>query len=423
MEELMEMSKKEIDRHRVILKLKDGLITQKQAAILLNLKSDRQIRNLLTNYIKYGLQGLLSKRRKQTSNRAFKSEFKNQVMALVHERYPDFGPTLAKEKLLEYHKISISEETLRQWMIKAHLWIPKTKRINIHPSRARRELFGELIQIDGSMHHWFEERGDFCTLIVFIDDATSKITGLHFCKSECLEGYFSVLKKHILRYGRPLSLYSDRHAIFGGPDRVHQAQFKRALDELNIGNILARSPQAKGRVERVNRTLQDRLIKEMRLRGINNIEDANQFIPEFIEDFNKKFSKEPRGQIDAHRPLDSDCDLERTLTRCETRTLSKDLVFSIHSKFYKIVEPEMINRLRRKKIDIRIRIDGTFKVYYDNKILKHEDLYNIIEKTPTINFKEKMIWEPKQKTKPKLQHPWKQQSYNEMLMRKDRKVI
>jgi hypothetical protein len=242
-------------------------------------------------------------------------------MALVKECYPDFGPTFAVEKLFEYHRIKLSNETLRKWMIEEHLWISKKKRNHIHPQRPRREYFGELIQIDASHHRWFEDRADKCALIVFIDDATSKITSLNFCPSECLEGYFSALEIHVKKYGRPLSLYSDRHAIFGGSDRIHHAQFIRALKELKIESILARSPQAKGRVERLNQTLQDRLIKEMRLRNISTIDEANRYLPKFIEEFNEKFSKKPRGQFDAHRPLDSDYDLKRSLTRCEIRTI------------------------------------------------------------------------------------------------------
>ena len=208
-------------------------------------------------------------------------------------------------------------------MIQDHIWIPRKKRSRIYPLRPRRDYFGELVQIDASIHYWFEDRGNKCALIVFIDDATSKITSLFFCPTECLEGYFIALKNHILKYGRPIGLYSDRHAIFGGADCIHHAQFIRAIKELDIKSILARSPQAKGRVERANQTLQDRLVKEMRLRNINNIEDANRYLPEFIGTYNEKFSKEPRGQFDAHRPLDSGFDLERTLTRCEIRTLSK----------------------------------------------------------------------------------------------------
>jgi hypothetical protein len=413
MQEIVEMSKKELDRHHIIKKLLSKQLTQKKAAELLNLKSDRQVRNLLTNYKQNGVKGLISKKRGKPSNRSYDYIFKSRVMALVREKYPDFGPTFATEKLFEYHNITISEETLRKWMISEHLWVQKKKRVCIHPLRPRREFFGELIQIDASHHHWFEDRGDKCALIVFIDDATSKITSLHFCATECLQGYFTALKDHVIKYGRPMALYSDRHAIFGGSDRIHHAQFIRAIKELGIESILARSPQAKGRVERMNQTLQDRLIKEMRLRNICSIEEANQYNKEFIEDFNKKYSKEPRGQADAHRPLASGYDLERTLTRCEMRTLSKDLSFSFYNTTYQILETSMVNRLRNKKIEIRTSLEGKMRVFYEDKELSYMPLMQYRDKHTILDCKEKLLWQPgRGNTHPQgNDHPWKKYGY------------
>jgi hypothetical protein len=409
--EILEMSKKELDRYHVIKKLLDKQITQKKAAEVLNLKSDRQVRNLLYSYKKHGTKGLISKQRGKPSNRSYDSKFKSQIMALIRERYPDFGPTFAAEKLSEYHSITVSEETLRKWMIEDHLWISRKSRSHIHPLRPRRDCFGELIQIDASHHHWFEDRANKCALIVFIDDATSKITSLFFCASECLQGYFTGLKEHIIKYGRPLGLYSDRHSIFGGSDKIHHAQFIRALKELNIQSILARSPQAKGRVERVNQTLQDRLVKEMRLRNICSIEDANHYLPDFMEEFNKKFSKEPRGQFDAHRPLDSGYDLERILTRCEIRTLSKDLSFSFHNTKYQILEPSLINRLKNKRIEIRQKQDETIRIFYNDKELKCIPALEYNNDLIVLDSKEKLVWYPNQGGHPIKNHPWKRYAY------------
>lgn len=413
------MSQREIDRYSLLKQVMSKQITQVKAAQLLGI-SDRQVRNLLNAVIIEGSKGIVSKKRGKVSNRALNLKFKGQIMALVRERYPDFGPTLASEKLLEYHNLRISAETLRKWMIKEHLWVSRKQKPHIYPLRLRRECFGELIQIDGSHHHWFEDRGDKCVLIVFIDDATGKLTSLFFCPSECLAGYFTALQSHIIQYGRPLGLYSDRHAIFGGSDKIHHAQFIRALNELEIESILAQSPQAKGRVERVNQTLQDRLVKEMRLRNICSMEDANLYLPQFMEEFNKKFSKEPRGQVDTHRPLASDCDLERILTRCEIRTLSKDLSFSFHNRTYQILESNNINRLKNKKIEIRQKNDGTFKVFYEHKELKYILLEEYIEKE-VLNAKEKLMWEPKNRYTPNRQHPWKGYSYNMSCKNKLRK--
>ena len=185
-------------------------------------------------YQNMGAKGLISKRRGKKSNRAYSLEFENRIISIIHEKYDDFGPTFAREKLFENHDISISVETLRKLMIKHHLHLPREKKGKVHRSRLRRENFGELIQIDASIHDWFEGRSDKCALIVFIDDATSLVTSMHFHKSECLEAYFKALHKHLIQYGRPLGVYSDRHAIFGGADHIQNAQLVRAFKELDV---------------------------------------------------------------------------------------------------------------------------------------------------------------------------------------------
>ncbi len=405
MEEILQMSEKEIDRYHIIRQVLSKQITQIKAAELMGIKP-RQLRNLIGAVKKSGKKGLISKRRGKTSNRAYHRKFKSQVMALVRERYPDFGPTFVAEKLEEYHTIKISEETLRSWMTQEKLWIPRKRRSRNHPPRLRREYFGELIQIDASTHPWFEDRGTKCALIVFIDDATSKVTALHFCPSESLNGYFNGLRKHVTKYGKPRGLYSDRHAIFGGGDHIYQAQFIRVLKELDIESLLASSPQAKGRVERVNRTLQDRLVKEMRLRNIVNIEDANKYLEEFLEKFNQKFSKEPRGQFDAHRPLEVGVDLDRILTRLEMRTVSKDLCVSIDNTYYKIMEPAIPNRLKKQKIEVRWKQDGGFRLFFKDKELKYIPVGEYTEKT-ILNSKEKLVWNPGRGGKPGSNHPWR----------------
>jgi len=412
MSEVFQMSEKELDRVCVIKKVIAKEITQYTAANLLGLQSDRQIRNLVQSYKQFGPQSLISRQRGQKSNRMYPPEFKQDVLQLVRTTYHDFTPQLVSEQLLKTHDIRLSRETLRKWMTDAHLHIPRSVRKKIHPLRSRRALFGELIQIDASIHDWFEGRHQKCALIVFVDDATSKITAAYFCPNECLEGYFVALKSHILRYGRPLALYSDRHAIFGGNEKIQNAQFIRALKDLDVRSILAGSPQAKGRVERANRTLQDRLIKEMRLNGISDIEAANQYLPSFIEEYNKKFSKEPMGSVDAHRPLASGCDLEQHLTRCEERTLSKNLSFSFYNTYYQILEPQMSNRLAKKRVKIYIRTDGSLRVFYGSKELKFSLLSEYREEKVTLNIKEKLTWEPKPKKKVSKNHPWRRWNPN-----------
>jgi len=414
------MTQKEIFRINIIQQVNDCLITQVKAAEILKL-TDRQIRNLIRIFQTEGPKGLVSKKRGRKSNRAYSFEFEDKVISLVSSKYEDFGPTFAKEKLAENHGIMISVETLRKLMIKHNLHIPNEKPTRVHQSRPRRENFGELIQIDASIHDWFEGRGDKCALIVFIDDATSMVTSLHFHKSECLESYFIGLKSHLMRYGRPLGIYSDRHAIFGGSDKIKHAQLVRAFDELTIDSILARSPQAKGRVERANRTLQDRLVKEMRLRNISNIEDANAFLEEYSGIFNEKFSKEPRGQIDTHRPLDSGHNLDYILTRREERTVSNSLSISFYNKKIKIMEPNMVNRLKKKRVSVIERNGGAIEVYYQGKLLASAPAEEVVCEKRILDYKDKILWKPKPQS-PKKSHPWKKYGYQIHLSNKIKKI-
>ncbi len=406
------MTEKEMYRSYIIQQVNDRHITQVKAAEILKI-SDRQVRNLLLFLQKEGPKGLISKKRGKRSNNSISAEVEDAVISTILERYDDFGPTFAQEKLVKNHNIKISVESVRKMMIKHGLYEPSERKGNVHQTRPRREFFGELIQIDASIHDWFEGRGDKCALIVFIDDATSKITGLHFHKSECLDAYFQTLESHLLEYGRPLGIYSDRHAIFGGAERIKHAQLCRAFKELDIEGILARSPQAKGRVERVNRTLQDRLIKEMRLKGISNIEDANIYLKEYLEIHNNKFSKEPRGQIDTHRPLDSSHDLRFVLASREQRTLSKSLSISFYNKKINILEPNMINRLKYKKVNVIERKNGKIEVYYRGKLLKTafaEEVESEARESKILDYKDKNLWKPRGGM-PSKDHPWKKYGY------------
>jgi hypothetical protein len=222
-------------------------------------------------------------------------------------------------------------------MATAGIWLTRAKRLpKVHQPRHRRSCFGELVQIDGSPHAWFEERGARCTLLVYVDDATGKLMELRFVKSESTFDYFASTVTYLGRHGKPVAFYSDKHSIFrlchqGATGRADgETQFGRALTELNIDIICANSPQAKGRVERMNKTLQDRLVKELRLRGISNMEDGNAFLPEYTEDYNRRFGREPQNPHDAHRPLQDGDDLSRIFSWQEERTLSRNL--TVHFK-------------------------------------------------------------------------------------------
>ncbi len=402
MKEYLTMSNKELERYRVLTLVLHKKLSQVKASELLNI-TDRQIRNLLKTLNKEGPKGLISKKRSSPSNRCIDSTKKLKIMKIVSDKYPDFTPTFATEKLQENHNINISRETLRQWMIAVHLWIPNQKARKKHQLRQRRQYFGELIQGDGSFHDWFEGRRDKCVLLVFIDDATSKITCLKFCEREGLEGYFEILKDHLEKYGKPLALYTDRFSVFEATrEKESLTQFKRALNALNIEWIGAKSPQAKGRVERCNRTLQDRLIKEMRLRNISDIEHANAYLEEFIEHHNNKFSKEPMKTTNLHRPLEQEVDLHRTLSRFEERTLTKDLIFQYNSTHFKISDPT-IKCFSGQKIEIRSKGNEEIRVYVRDKEVEVKPLHQIYEETT-----KELHWESREDWRQKKDHPWKQ---------------
>jgi transposase len=286
--ELVTMSAKEIDRGDLIRRVLEKRLKQAQAAELLGV-TVRQVKRLCRAFKRDGLPGMVSKKRGRPSNRRLRPELQAHAVALVRERYHEFGPKLAHEKLLELHDVRVGRETLRKWLVEAGVWKTRAERLpKAHQSRNRRLRLGELVQIDGSDHEWFEARGPRCTLLVFVDDATGKLMQLRFVETESAFDYFDATIAYLRTHRRPIAFYSDKHSIF----RVHKdgtagkakgvSQFGRALRDLNIEIICANSPQAKGRVERMNKTLQDRLVKELRLQGISTMKAANAFVPQFI---------------------------------------------------------------------------------------------------------------------------------------------
>ena len=402
------MSAKEIDRLSILSKVMVKELKQVKAAQLLGL-STRQVRNLLNSLVKEGKRGIISKKRGVTSNRAFSKDFKSSVLALVRERYEDFGPTLASEKLEELNAKRVSKETLRQWMIEGYIWIPRKNKKREYLSRKRKECFGELIQTDGSAHHWFGDDEPKANATVIIDDATGRITSLYFSPAETLDAYYKALEHHLKRYGRPRALYTDRYAVFQAPNKWGVTNMQRSLNSLDIKLILANSPQAKGRVERANRTLQDRLIKEFRLRGIKTIGEANNFAPVFLEKHNEKFSKKPMSEVDAHRPLEG-YDLQRLLCREETRILLSGCIFQYKNTFYKVQAPKGVKEMKGRKIEIRKIEEGQLRVFMSGKELKVEKAENIISPPEVMSRKELMVWRDKKVRVPKKDDPWR--SYN-----------
>jgi transposase len=354
-------------------------LTQKEAAGLLGV-SERQVKRIWKRYKASGLSGIQLKH--VGKNRSFDATFKEQVLAVVRGRYADFKPTFASEKLAEIENLKVNRETLRQWMIEDGLWKKRRRRAaRIHQSRIRRSRFGEMIQIDGSPHDWFEGRSPYCCAYVFIDDATSRLMALRFEPTETTQGYFRTVYSYLIEHGRPASFYSDKDSVFvvGRCDSIDglkgETQFQRAMRQLQIVMISAHSPQAKGRVERANQTLQDRLIKEMRLRGINNMEEANKFSPEFIKMYNQKFAKPPAVDENAHRLIGYEHrNLIQILSYQEGRTLSKNLEFSYYKVIYQIQRIGTGYSLRHAKVIVCEKIDGTIDVLRGQEILKYKVL-------------------------------------------------
>ncbi|OQX65574.1 MAG: hypothetical protein B5M51_00305, partial [Anaerolinea sp. 4484_236] len=372
--ELLQMSKKELSRVEVMERIKAKRMTQKKGAEALGI-SVRQVRRLWKNYQEKGAIGLVSKSRGKPSNNCLSLETRQRAIDLLHSLYADFGPTFAHEKLVEKHGLKLSSGSVRQIMIKENLWTPrKAKKIIAHQMRERRACVGELIQIDGSPHRWFEDRAPSCTLLVFIDDANGKLGELRFVKSESFFSYAEASRAYIERHGKPVAFYSDKHGIF----RVNQpsvgsgenlTQFGRAMQELNIVIICANTPQAKGRVERVNLTLQDRLVKEMRLLGISSMEEGNAYLPEFMEDFNRRFSVTPRSNNDAHRLLLLKDNLDQTLTWQETRIISKNLSIQFKNVVYQIQTKRPTYALRKAKVTVCLSADDNVVILYKGKEL------------------------------------------------------
>lgn len=357
------MSERELNRVEVLSQVSQGRMTATTAANVLGL-SRRQVHRLLKKFQTDGPAAIRHKARGRASNNRIDPAVREFAVTLVRENYIDFGPTFAAEKLEEDHGLKVSRETLRKWMQDAGIWLSRKQRRTFHQPRLRRECYGELIQIDGSDHHWFEDRGTACTLLVFIDDATSTLMHLVFVKSENTFSYFDALEAYLHEHGRPVAFYSDKHTVFRvasqGAESGHGVtQFGRALNELNIEILCANSSQAKGRVERANRTLQDRLVKELRLAGVSDMAAANAFLPTFMARYNAKFAKSPRRPDNLHRPLNTEPDrLADVLCWRDERYVGNQLAFSYDRQRIILQENEVTRGLPGKYVDSYEYPDG-----------------------------------------------------------------
>lgn len=406
------MSIKEAERLSVMQQIDKKVFTLRQASQELAL-SLRHTKRLRRRYRLDGAEGLISKHVGKVSPNRIDPKVQADVLKILRsEDYAGFGPTFARDKIEERHGHCLSSETIRKWMIERGLWIPKIKkRYKVHPRRLRRARFGELLQGDGSRHAWLEERGSECTIVLFVDDATSKITAGQFVPAETTEAYQQLLKKHLHQYGRPRALYVDKHSIF----RTHrenlaqerETHFARVLRALGIDLICAHSPQAKGRVERANGTLQDRLIKEMRLRNISTIEEANQYLPKFIDSYNKKYGVEPRETENAHRPFNKNIDLDRLFAKQTTRKLSKNLSFSYEGVTYQI-HVKSPNRFTKMYVNILDRPGKPLLIECEGKGYTYTRWNDQVGQKPKVfDSKELEAYWTTRPAKPKRNHPWR----------------
>jgi hypothetical protein len=410
---MITLSQGELNRLAVVRAIVEGRLKQRQAAEQLGL-SARQLKRLVRRYRREGAAGLASRHRGRPSNNRIADGVRTEALALIGAHYRDFGPTLACEKLAERHQLRVSVETVRQWMIAAGLWRAKARyERRAFPRRERRARVGELVQIDGSNHLWFEERGERCTLIVFIDDASGKLLYLRFVPAETTWAYLDGLRHHLSVYGRPMSLYSDRHSIFrindpqAADSRHVLTQFGRVIQELGIEAIHAHTPQAKGRVERVNATLQDRLVKELRLAGINDMDAANAFLEGYTARFNARFAVQPRAAEDAHRPvLHDEKQLELIFTLQFERTVTKNLEIHYDKRIYQIQARGRKRRLRESKVTVCEHQDGS--VIFLSRNAPIETVLLPTQATPiATKSPDRRSLKPQLSVKPSRNHPWR----------------
>lgn len=400
------MSVKELRRLHVIQQVLERKMKQVQAAEVLGL-SDRQIRRLVKRVGVEGECGLVHRSRGRFSNRAMDGKVKARVLRLYQAQYSDFGPVLATEKLAERDGIPISDETLRLWLLEAGV-THFTRRKRPHRQwRERKPHQGEMIQMDGSHHIWFEDRGEACVLMGYIDDASGRV----FARFYAYEGTIPAMdsfKRYIKRYGLPLALYADKHSTYkspGEPTLTEQlegqepmSQFERSVSELGVSMIHAHSPQAKGRIERLFKTFQDRLIKEMRLAGITTMEEANRFLGSYLPIYNRRFAVQPAQSADLHRPIPVGLDLKGVLCIKTERTLRNDFTVAHKGGLYQVHD-----NVRTPRVVVQERLDGTLRITHQGRSLRYEPIWARPPKSPPAP---KLRTGPVQ-NRPGPHHPWR----------------
>jgi len=403
--DIVKMSGKELRRVHVLKQVSEGKLLQREAGVQLGL-TDRQIRRLAKRLLGEGERGLAHRLRGRPSNCRKGEKFKGKVLRVYQDRYEGFGPTLAVEKLSEREGLHLSAETLRVWLKEGAIAYPSRRRRPHRRWRERKAHCGEMVQMDGSHHDWLEGRGPWCVLMAYIDDASNEA----YARFYPYEGTYPAMDsfwRYLERYGVPLSIYFDKHSTYkstGKPTVEEQllgqgpmSQFERALHELGVEVIHANSPQAKGRIERLFRTLQDRLVKEMRLAGIATLEEANRFLEGYLPVYNKRFGMEPAQAGDLHRTRPSREELKRTLCIKTSRALRNDFTVVHEGRLYQIEE-----NIRAEKLIVEQRLDGSLRLTHKNRALKHREITARPAKAERPPEKPRRHPRPK----PPADHPW-----------------
>ena len=402
--DMISMSRRETKRLHIIHQVLDKRITQKQAAELVGLSS-RQLRRMLKRIREEGDEGICHRSRGKASNRRCSPKIKDKVLKLCRVPYRDFGPTLACEKLFEHHAIKLSDETLRLWLNQEKIPYKKRKGRKYRQWRERKHHFGEMIQMDGSHHDWFEGRGPECVYMGYIDDATGKVYG-RFYEYEGTLPAMDSFKRYIRRYGIPQSVYLDKHTTYKAPakqsiedeleDKKPMSQFERSLTELGVTVIHANTPQAKGRVERLFRTLQDRLVKEMRLAGIKSVTQANELLISYLPMYNRRFKVKAVSDADVHQTAPHPSVLDRLLCIREERTVRNDFTVAYNGKLYQIIDA-----VKAQKVAVEERLDGSLHIRHKGQELRYRKI-----KTRPVREKLKMpVLYDRRYQSP--DHPWK----------------
>ncbi|MEK7597624.1 MAG: ISNCY family transposase [Patescibacteria group bacterium] len=407
-------------RLTVIEDLTDGLINGTTAATRLNL-SIRHVKRLKAIFVENGHDGLIHGSRGKTGVRKININLENNIVKIINDKYHDFGPLMSSEKLHEFHGISLSSETIRAIMIRNHIWKSKKKKRSKYFSwRERRSSYGELQQFDGSYHNWFEGRNpllpEVC-LLASIDDATGRITHAKFDHNESIEASFSFWWEYIIKNGIPGEIYLDKFSTYkiNHPMAVDNTelmtQFKRAMNELGVTLISANTPQAKGRIERLFKTLQDRLVKEMRLANINNIEDANIFLKDkFVPWFNSRYAVVAKSNNNCHRVLDvsTTTKLNGVFSKHYTRGINNDFTVQYKTKWYQLKQIQPLTVYKTDKVLIEERLNNTIEIKYKDRYL---NFFELPEKPLKVNPSPIVLTEHKSNWRPPADHPWRQFSY------------